>query len=430
MDKQDVIAPIGMAAPAAGDTPASTGRVASLDFIRGIAVLGILASNIVTYARPNEARRMVALVHDVTWDEWIPWLVNYILIDGKFRSMFAALFGAGLVVFIERARARGAPARWLQARRLFWLALFGWLHFVFLFEGDILLQYALIGFIAMWLVFWKPKVLLALGVALLTFWSVLSGTELWAPVADERAVLALPLDHPDRAGYETYWQGQRDAVAEESRVMAKGDMADILAHRFKAPADLIGPVYSLQYVLLQYLPMMMIGAALYRMGFFSGGWDQRRMLGWGLAGMAFASVIALAMGLWLKNAGWPFDLNFYVFYGPVDVLRLPMTLGYLAVFTALAPCIVPTWIGQRLSAAGQMALTNYLGMSLVMALIFQGWGIGLFDRFSRFEQWGFMLFGFALMLLWSKPWLARYRFGPLEWVWRCLTYWRLFPIRR
>jgi uncharacterized protein len=76
-----------------------------------------------------------------------------------------------------------------------------------------------------------------------------------------------------------------------------------------------------------------------------------------------------------------------------------------------------------------MALTNYLGMSLVMAVIFQGWGLGLFDRFDRFEQWGFMLLGFALMLAWSKPWLARFRFGPLEWVWRCLTYWRVFPIR-
>lgn len=91
----------------------ATDRIASLDFIRGIAVLGILASNIVTYARPNEARRVVALVHEVTFTEWFPWLVNYIFIDGKFRAMFAALFGVGLVVFMERARARGAPARWL-----------------------------------------------------------------------------------------------------------------------------------------------------------------------------------------------------------------------------------------------------------------------------------------------------------------------------
>jgi uncharacterized protein len=85
-----------------------TDRIASLDFIRGIAVLGILASNIVTYARPNEARRVLTLVHEPTWSEWFPWLVNYIFIDGKFRGMFAALFGVGLVVFMG-ARGRATP---------------------------------------------------------------------------------------------------------------------------------------------------------------------------------------------------------------------------------------------------------------------------------------------------------------------------------
>jgi uncharacterized protein len=166
------------------------------------------------------------------------------------------------------------------------------------------------------------------------------------------------------------------------------------------------------------------------MGFFSGAWNRRRMLGWGLAGIAFSGLVSLAMGLWLMHSGWLFNLNYFVFYGPVHVLRLPMVLGYLAVMVALAPRIVPTFLGRRFEAAGQMALTNYLGMSFVMAVIFQGWGLGLFDRFNRFEQWGFLLLGCVLMLAWSKPWLARFRFGPLEWVWRCLTYWRLFPLRR
>jgi uncharacterized protein len=413
--------------------------VASLDFIRGISVLGILASNIVTYARPNEARRVLALVHEVTWTEWFPWIVNYILIDGKFRSMFAALFGAGLVVFIERARARGAPARWLQLRRLFWLALFGALHFVLLFEGDILLQYALLGVVAMWIVFWNPRLLIALAVLLIGADTLLSSNELWQDAARERVALAAPADAPQRLEYEKYWQGQREAVAAESKVMAHGSLGDIVAFRFSNDHGnnqginweaLLDPVLSLKYVFLQYLPMMMIGAALYRLGFFSGAWNRRRMLAWGFTGVAVGSVAALALGLWLMREHWPFALNYYVFYGPTDILRLPVTLGYMAVLVALAPLIVPRGVGQRLVAAGQMALTNYLGMSFVMALIFQGWGLGLFDRFDRFEQWGFMLLGFALMLAWSKPWLARFRFGPLEWVWRCLTYWRLFPLQR
>ena len=182
----------------------ATDRIASLDFIRGIAVLGILASNIVTYSRPNEARRVLALVHEPTWSEWFPWLVNYIFIDGKFRGMFAALFGVGLVVFMERARARGAPARWLQVRRLFWLMLFGALHFLFLFEGDILLQYAMLGLVALWIVFWNPRVLLVLGTLLLTVDSTLSTLSLWQSAGKERVALSAPAGSPERTEYDKY----------------------------------------------------------------------------------------------------------------------------------------------------------------------------------------------------------------------------------
>jgi uncharacterized protein len=412
-----------------------TDRIASLDFIRGIAVLGILASNIVSYARPNEARRVLTLVHEPTWTEWFPWLVNYIFIDGKFRGMFAALFGVGLVVFMERARARGAPARWLQVRRLFWLMLFGALHFLFLFEGDILLQYALLGLVALWMVFWNPKLLLALGITLLAVDSTLSSQALWQSAAEERAALAAPAGSTQREDYEKYWQGQREAVTEEAQWMAQGSLGDILSHRFTRegrlnPPAVLDPVLGLRFAALEYLPMMMIGAALYRLGFFGGGWNRRRMLRWGTAGVGFGIVTALALGLWLKQSGWLYDLNYFVFYGPVHILRLPMTLGYMALLVALAPRLVPTDIGRRFEAAGQMAMTNYLAMSFVMALIFQGWGLGLFDRFNRLEQWGFLLLGCVLMLAWSRPWLARFRFGPLEWVWRCLTYWRLFPLAR
>jgi uncharacterized protein len=412
-----------------------TERIASLDFIRGIAVLGILASNIVTYARPNEARRVVALVHEVTWTEWFPWLVNYIFIDGKFRGMFAALFGVGLVVFMERARARGASARWLQLRRLLWLVVFGALHFVFLFEGDILMQYAMLGVLAIWMVFWNPRLLLALGVLLLTFASVSSGMGLWQGVQEERMALAAPAESKERQEYDKYWQGERVAVTEEAQWMAHGSLREIISHRFVHDGRLdtealFDPVFGLSYAVIQYLPMMLIGAALYRMGFFGGTWNRRRMLRWGIAGIAFSGLVSLGLGLWLKQSGWLFSLNYFVFYGPVHVLRLPMVLGYLAVMVALAPQLVPTRIGRRFEAAGQMALTNYLGMSFVMALIFQGWGLGLFDRFNRFEQWGFLVLGCVLMLAWSQPWLARFRYGPLEWVWRCLTYWRGFPLRR
>jgi uncharacterized protein len=234
----------------------------------------------------------------------------------------------------------------------------------------------------------------------------------------------------ERIEYERHWAEERLKIAEESHVMSQGSLGDIVDHRFPDATALVEPFINMQFIALQYLPMMLIGAALYRLGFFSGLWNRRRLLGWGIAGIGLSAAIALTMGLWLMRENWRYELNYFVFYGPTTALRLPMTLGYLAVMVALAPSLAGTALGMRLVAAGRMAFSNYLGMSLVMALIFQGWGLGLYDRFNRLEQWGFLAFGCLLMLAWSKPWLDRFRFGPLEWVWRCLTYWRVFPMRR
>ena len=110
--------------------------------------------------------------------------------------------------------------------------------------------------------------------------------------------------------------------------------------------------------------------------------------------------------------------------------RLPMTFGWLLLLAGYCDRLARGSIGERFVAAGRMAFSNYIGMSLVMAFIFQGWGLGLFGEYDRAQLFWFVLFGWALMLAWSKPWLDRYRYGPLEWLWRCLTYWRMFALRR
>jgi len=178
------------------------------------------------------------------------------------------------------------------------------------------------------------------------------------------------------------------------------------------------------------LACMLVGAALFRMGFFSGAWNRRKMLRWGLAGIAASVAMALPFAWLAWRADFPQALNMFVFYGPSHVIRLPMILGYAAVLVAMTPVWAPTALGKRLSAAGRMAFTNYLGASAVMAVIFQGWGLGLFGHFMRPGMELFVLLGWALMLAGSPWWLARFRYGPLEWLWRCLTYWRVFPLRR
>ena len=146
--------------PAAGtpDQPVGAGeRLVTLDFIRGIAVLGILFPNIVAYANPTMAYFWPKALPGGAepFDEWV-WLGQLVLIDGKFRGLFTLLFGAGMMLFIERVWARDGT-RWLQARRLFWLMLFGLAHFFLLWTGDILFMYAIAGFGALAMLTWQAK---------------------------------------------------------------------------------------------------------------------------------------------------------------------------------------------------------------------------------------------------------------------------------
>ena len=425
----------GAAAPVDADAPdlAATpdqraARITSLDFIRGIAVIGILWANIVGYSRPGIAYRWASSFYDPDWGDSAVWLFQYVFIDGKLRGLFALLFGAGLVLFMDRARAKGAPARWLQWRRLFWLAVFGLAHYFLLFHGDILFHYAVLAMVAMWAVGWKPKILIALGALVYCVDSVFASMDLGSWVMFEKEALAAAPGSEVRTEYLAEASAMREEGRAERTLMLEGSFADIVAHRVTQQG--LEPFTALRFMAFDSLPLMLIGAALYRLGLFSGGMERRKMIRWGSAGIALSALLSLILGSWVIWRGFPVAANFFAFYGPSHAIRLPMILGYAAVLAAVAPSLAPTAIGERISAAGRMAFSNYIGTSLVMAVIFQGWGLGLFDRFDRVGLLGFVAFGAALMLMWSKPWLARFRYGPLEWLWRCLTYWRLFPFRR
>ncbi|HEU4651613.1 MAG TPA: hypothetical protein VFS49_09375, partial [Croceibacterium sp.] len=224
-------APQDEALPGTPDQPSS--RLATLDFVRGVAILGILATNILNYAQLPGAHRWLKLIGEPTLGDKLLWTLNYLFIDGKLRGLFAMLFGAGLVLFMDRARAKGARPYWLQFRRLFWLALFGLFHFFVLFEGDILFHYALLGMVAMLLVRLPVKPLLIGGLLLYCADSALASYDLGSWARDEARVLALPADNPARVGY----LAEQDAFVAEARaegqVLAKGSLAQIVGYRLE-----------------------------------------------------------------------------------------------------------------------------------------------------------------------------------------------------
>ena len=415
--------------PAATPDQPAASRISSLDFIRGVAVLGILATNIIGYSQLPGAHRWMTLLGEPDWAEKALWLFNYLFVDGKLRALFAMLFGAGLVLFMDRAKAKGATPLWLQFRRLFWLALFGLAHFFLFFEGDILFHYAVLGMAAMLLVRLPAKLLIAAGLLLYCGDSALDGPALWDWRKFEVEALASPPRSEIRQEYLAENAADRADAVEEGRVLKDGSFAEIVAFRIENRRFAL--LDSLPFMILDSFSMMLLGAGLYRAGFFAAGALHRdRLLRWGIAGIAVSALASLALGAWLIAEGFPRALNMFVFYGPSQAVRAPMIMGYAAVLVAMSPQWVPTGLGRRLSAAGRMAFTNYVGASIVMAAIFQGWGLGLFGEYHRPGMVFFVFLGWALMLVCSPWWLARFRYGPLEWLWRCLTYWKPFPIRR
>jgi len=404
-------------------------RIVALDFIRGIAVLGILFANIVAFGYPILAYFWPPALEGGAneADRWV-WLFQFVTVDGKFRGLFTLLFGAGIYLFMERAWARGAGRR-LQAKRLIWLALFGLAHFYLLWTGDILFLYAVSGLVALTMIKWQAKTQLRVGL----IWYLVTSLMFSLVMGGQAAMESLPaLQAQQPEAYEQMREALaelRSSADEESRVMASGSYLEIVAWR--AREESLGLVTEVPFfALLETIPLILIGMAMYRLGLFERRFDPAKMRRWGWIGLIAGAALSLPLGLWVVSAGFPMMLTQFAFNGPSQFLHLPMVLGLAALLALWAPSAAATWLGSRFVAAGRMAFSNYLGTSLVLMFVFQGWAGGLYGRFHRLELLVVVLAMWALMLAWSKWWLARFRYGPLEWLWRCLTYGLLFPLRR
>ncbi len=409
--------------------PAKTAdRIGSLDFIRGLAVMGILAANIIAFGQPFSAYMFpeAFLVPANDPGGW-QWITQFIVIDGKMRGLFTLLFGAGLYLFMERAWARG-ETRWLQARRLFWLLLFGLIHFFFIWAGDILSYYALVGWIVLLCLKWKAETQLKVGLL-----GYLVGAILYALMM---VPLAFVADTPmgEQPGFtemrDDLVSGKQEAIAEdavETEIKQSGDYGAFVQHRVEE--HWYEPLANALFFALETFPLMLVGIALYRMGFFSGGWAPSTLRKWGWIGLISGGVLHLAIALWAKSNGFTYYGTLASFIGASPLPRLMMVLGMAALLVLAAPKATG-WLGQRVSAAGRAAFTNYLGTSVLMLLVFHGWALGLFGELNRPQLYLVVLGACIIMLAWSKPWLDRFRYGPLEWLWRCLTYGKLFPMRR
>jgi uncharacterized protein len=424
-------------------TPAAApDRLPAVDTLRGVAVLGILPMNIYAFAMPFAAYANPLVYGGDTGLDLATWLVNHLLVDQKFMTLFSMLFGAGLVLMQQRADARGVPSRGLYYRRQLWLLLIGAVHAYLLWLGDILFHYALCGMLIYPLRRKSPKTLIVVGsLAVLVALPISTGMGL---LFEEVRREALAAEEKVAAGEElsaeeeetrAFWNDMKDFMEPTDEEMTRqvkvhqGSYLDIAAERI--PSVFMMHVFmTLTFIVWRVGGLMLIGMALMKLGVFSAA-RSSRFYRWCVAagyGVGLPLVAVSAHQLMVHE----FDA-FYVFRvgGAFNYLgSIAVAFGHLGL--VMLACRSGVFAGLRawLAAVGRMALTNYLAQTLILTTVFYGYGFGLFGQVSRFEQVGFVLGVWILQVGYSPLWLRHFRFGPFEWAWRSLTYGRLQPMSR
>jgi uncharacterized protein len=306
----------------------------------------------------------------------------------------------------------------LQVRRLLWLALFGWLHFLLLWDGDILFLYACTGLAALILRRTPPLQLVTIALLLFTIWQAW-GSASWAPSAAREAQVAAGTASPAEQREHTNLIAARRA---DDRIDTKVSLAswgtEVAFRQDQHPAY---PIAMLANVWGETLSYMMFGMALLKTGFFAGGWTRRQLCWLAAGGTGIGLGLTLLFTAWAHPRGYPeLMMHLAIGYG-LSFPHLLTALGYAALLVLAGPRLLAGALGARLEAAGRMAFTNYIACTVMMCALFYGWGLGLFGQIGAAGQWLAVSAAWALMLGWSKPWLARFRHGPLEWLWRSLT---------
>lgn len=364
----------------------SEGRNTTLDAVRGVAVLGILTMNAVSYGLVDmPAYFNLDAGGSRTWLDWAIGGMGEVLFDQKFMGLFSLLFGAGIAMFADRAAARQRRPVWFSLWRNALLLGIGTAHMA-LWEGDVLVLYAICSPLIIAARRLRPAVLVAIGTALMLAVAVVA-------VAVQAAI-----DDP-ASQLSGYWlEGEKSAGIE---LWFVGD--------FGARA----------------LGMMLIGVGLYRTGVVTGERPRGfyvRTARWGLGVGLPLSAAGLAI---MVASGFSPD---WALAGaaPNTLATIPLSLAYLSLI-ALWDRRAESGLRIRTRAAGRMALTNYLAQSVLGVIVLRE----LLDSvdLSRSQIALFILGVWAIQLWWSQAWFSRFRFGPAEWLWRCATYRRWQPLR-
>jgi len=394
-------------------------RIDSLDVLRGFALLGILVMNIMSFAMPFSAYFNPTAWGDMSGANYWVWFFSHLLFDQKFMTIFSMLFGTGIVIFSTRAAERGRSAAAMHYRRTFWLLVIGAVHAYLLWYGDILVLYAMCALIIYPARRLPPLWGLALGIFMLAFgsaFSILGGSTMqyWPPEAV--------------AEMQRFWQPGAEQVQQEIATYT-GPWSGQLPHRVEMSLG-FHTGYFLKWGFWRAGGLMIVGMALFKLGIFSAARAAKTYATMAVVGL-LAGLPLIYTGVRMNEAA-QWDLKYSFFFGVQFNYwgSLLMSTAYVGILMLFCQSAGGGWLKSSLRAVGQMAFTNYLMHTLLCITIFYGPGLGMFAQVNRVGQLGIVLGIWALQLMYSPIWLKNFRFGPFEWLWRSLTYWRLQPMRR
>ena len=417
-------------------------RFTSIDTLRGIAVLGILVMNIYAFAMPIAAYSNPLALGGTEWFNIGTWYFTHLIFDQKFMTIFSTLFGAGLIMMSTRAESRGSKYAGVWYRRNFWLLLIGAMHGYLIWFGDILFSYALMGMLIFPFRKRKPRTLIIIAVFMLPV--ALLTSYAGGFYVEKLQVSVAEIEQVQESGEELSeeqtttleeWEAMMVFMAPPDEQVAKdlkaymGNYPDIVVHR--APMVMGMQTQAiLAFLLWRVGGLMLLGMALMKLNILSAERSTafyRKML---LAGYGIGLPITLFSIYFVTANQWDHIFMFRIGMAPNYIGSVFVALGHIALVMLIVKSGALKRLMQRFAAVGRMAFTNYLLHSIILTTVFYGYGFGLYGQVSRFWQMAFVVIVIGLQMIVSPLWLKHYRFGPAEWVWRSLTYWKRQPMRR
>jgi uncharacterized protein len=382
-------------------------------------VLGILVMNIQSFAMPFAVYFNPTALGPPPPLDFAIWMTSHLFFDQKFMTIFSLLFGAGILLMTTRAEARGGRVIWLHYRRMFWLLVFGLVHAYLIWYGDILVLYAICGSIVFLFRRWRPLPLTVTGLVVLA----VSPTLMWLGFA------SMDSAPPEvRQEIVDFWSPSSALVQREIAAFQGGWLTQLPLR-----AEFAWGFHSFEiwmWGLWRAGGLMLIGMALLKWGVLTAArprdfYPRLFVAGWllGLPIILFG-VVRMSQAKW--EALYSFLIGFsYNYWGSVLV-----SLGWIGLFVSLWITGAPGALAARLAAVGRTAFSCYILTSLICTFVFYGHGLGLFGRVGRPGQILLTLIVWTILLTVAPLWLERFRFGPLEWLWRTLTYGEKPPMRR